>query len=206
MAKYLKALAGAALLLACTGASAQLPKGNGGAEYNAMTKKELNVPELLRDYIGVAQGLLNAEKEMLSAVGLSEPAARAGTEAQALGPASTRSQFENALKVQADSLQALRQKLDSKPALDDATRQQFANGLGELSRGWMSNAELSRTLVENRKILKADGAIGAAALYLSKALPGTSRELGQTLQAAAAYAKANNITLPQATNEALNQM
>lgn len=204
MAKYLKALAGAALLLACSIASAQL--GNGGGTYAGVDKANPNAPDILGTYVDHAKTTLNASQVLLNAVGLAEEAGKAGAEAQALSADATRSKIESSLKVQADGGQALVQKLAAKPELNDATRQQFANGVAELSRGYLAEAALSRDLVDIRKTLKGSNAASISVLYLSKALPGAVKELGQTLQAAAAYAKANNITLPQAATEALSQM
>lgn len=204
MAKYLKALAGAALLLACGIASAQL--GNGGGTYAGVDKANPSAPNILGTYVDHAKTSLTASQVLLNAVGLAEEAGKAGAEAQALSADATRSKIESSLKVQADGGQALVQKLAAKPELNDATRQQFANGVAELSRGYLAEAALSRDLVDIRKTLKGSNAASISVLYLSKALPGAVKELGQTLQAAAAYAKANNITLPQAATEALSQM
>lgn len=204
MAKYLKALAGAALLLACGIASAQL--GNGGGTYAGVDKANPNAPDILGTYVDHAKTTLNASQVLLNAVGLAEEAGKAGAEAQGLSADATRSKIESSLKVQADGGQTLVQKLAAKPELNDAARQQFANGVAELSRGYLAEAGLSRDLVDIRKTLKGSNAASISVLYLSKALPGAVKELGQTLQAAAAYAKANNITLPQTATEALNQM
>nr|WP_315251431.1 hypothetical protein [uncultured Duganella sp.] len=204
MAKYLKALAGAALLLACGIASAQL--GNGGGTYAGVDKANPNAPDILGTYVEHAKTTLNAGQVLLNAVGLAEEAGKAGAEAQGLSADATRSKIESSLKVQADGGQALMQKLAAKPALSDAARQQFTNGVAELSRGYLAEAALSRDLVDIRKTLKGSNAASISVLYLSKALPGAVKELGQTLQAAAAYAKANNITLPQAATEALSQL
>jgi hypothetical protein len=203
MAKCFKALAGAALLLACGLASAQLPIGNGGALFSGVNKANPNPSQILDIYIGNAQALLNANKDLLSAVGLSEPAARAGAEAQNLTPQSSRSQIENALKIQADSGQALTQKLAAGEALSAAGKLQFITGVTALSHGLIASAGMSRDLVDIRKTLKGANGAAISVLYLSKALPGSVREVGQTLQAAVAYAKANNLTLPPVANEAL---
>jgi hypothetical protein len=206
MAKYLKALAGAALLLACGVASAQLPIGNGGALFSGIDKANPDAPAIVGQYVETAQATLNADQALLSAVGLNEQAGKAAAEAQGLSANATRSQLENAFKIQADSNQALQQKLAARPELNDAGRQQFVNGIAELSRSYLAGAAMSRDLVDIRKTLKGSNAPAIAAIYLSKALPGAIKEQAQTLQAAAAYAKANNITLPQVTSEALGQI
>lgn len=204
MAKYLKALAGAVLALACGVASAQL--GNGGGTYAGVDKANPSAPDILGNYIDNAKTLLNASQLLLNAVGLPDEAGKAGAEAQGLSADTTRAKVETSLKVQADSGQALAQQLATKPALNDAARQQFSNGVAELSRGYLAQAAMARDLSDIRKTLKGANAPAIAVLYLAKALPGAVKQLGQTLQAAAAYAKANNLTLPPSANEALSQI
>lgn len=206
MAKYLNTLAGAALLLACGMAPAQLPIGNGGTLFAGIDKANPNAPEILSGYIDHARTTLHGEQALLGAIGLTDLAARAGAQAQGLGADATRSTIETALQVQSDSGQALVEALAGQPPLSDAARQQFANGVAALSRGYLGTAGMARELVDIRKTLKAANAPAISVLYLSKALPGTVRELGQTLRAAAAYARANNITLPPATTAALGQL
>ncbi|NGZ83653.1 hypothetical protein [Duganella aceris] len=203
MANYLNRLAAAALLLACGSAAAQL--GNGGGTYAGVDKININPPAIVAQFVGNAQALLNADKTLLAAVGLPELAAKAGAEAGALAPDATRAQIENALKTQSDSGQALEQQL-AKAKLDDAARLQFSMGIGDLARGVIQYAGMSRDLVEMRKAIKPAGAAGASSIYLTKALPGAVKELGQTLKAVVDYAKANNITLPPVAAEALAQL
>jgi hypothetical protein len=203
MAKYFKALASAALLMACSLASAQLPIGNGGALFAGVDKANPNAPQILGIYLENARTLLNADRDLLAAVGLSEQAAKTAAEAQGLAADASRSQIENALKVQADSGQALVQKLSANPELSAAGRLQFIASVGALSRGLMAASGMSRDLTDIRKTLKGSNSAAISVLYLAKALPGSVKELGQTLQAAVTYAKANNITLPPEANEAL---
>ena len=203
MAKYFKILAGTALLLGCGLASAQLPVGNGGALFSGIEKANPNAQQILGVYIANAQSLLNTNKDLLGTVGLGEQAAKAGAEAQGLTQESSRSQIENALKVQAESGQALAQKLTANSELSAAGRLQFIAGVSDLSRGLIASSGMSRDLTEIRKTLKGSNSAAITVLYLAKALPGAVKELGQTLQAAVTYAKANNITLPPVANEAL---
>lgn len=203
MTNHLKRLAGMALLLACGGAWAQL--GNGGGTYAAIDKLSFNPPAIVAAFVGNAQTLLNADKTLLNAVGLPELAAKAAAEAGALAPDATRAQIESVLKTQSDSGQAIEQQL-AKAKLDDAAKLQFSLGIGDLARGVIQYASMSRDLIDMRKALKPAGAAGASSVYLTKALPGTVKELGQTLKAVVAYARANNITLPPAAAEALEQL
>ena len=204
MTKYFNKLAGATLLLACTTAWAQL--GNGASTYAGVDKVNLNPPAIVAQYVDNAQTLLNADKTLLGAVGLADLAAKAGTEAAALTADASRSQIESALKTQADSGQALEQKMAAKTELNDAAKQQFSAGVGDLSRGLIQVSGMSRDLTDIRKTLKPGNSASITAIYLSKALPGSVKELGQTLKTAVAYAKANNITLPQSAAEALGQL
>jgi hypothetical protein len=202
MAHCFKRLAGAALLLACGAAWSQTQLGNGGGTYAAVDKIDINPPAIVAKFVDQAQALLNADKTLLKAVGLAELAAKAEAEANGLAPDSTRGQLEAALKTQADSGEALQRQL-SKASLDDAAKLQFSMGIGDLSRSLIQYAGLSRDLIEIRKTVKPGGGAGASTVYLTKALPGAVKDLGQTLKAAVDYAKANNITLPPVASEAL---
>jgi hypothetical protein len=204
LAKYFTTMAGAALLLACGAASAQL--GNGGGTYAGVDKVNLNPPAIVASYVDNAQLVLNADSKLLHAVGLADVGAKAAAEAGTLPADATRSQIETALQVQSDSGHALEQKLAAKAELNDAARLEFVTAVGDLSRGVIAQAGMARDLAEVRKTLKPGGGAAASAIYLSKVLPGSVKDLGQTLQATVAYAKANNITLPQVATEALSQL
>ncbi|TFW30077.1 hypothetical protein [Duganella callida] len=203
MAKYFTPLAGAALLLASGAASAQL--GNGGGTYAGIDKVNTNPPAIVAGYIETQLEVLNADSKLLAAFGLGDQALKAGAEAGALTPGATRAQIESALKVQADSGQALQDKLAAKAPLNGQAAVEFSSAIGDLSRGLINEAGMARDLVEVRKTLTTNGGAAASVIYLSKALPGAARDLGKTLQAAVDYARANNITLPPVASEALSQ-
>ncbi|MRX08747.1 hypothetical protein GJ697_12940 [Pseudoduganella sp. FT25W] len=203
MAKSFTTMAGAALLLACGAASAQL--GNGGGTYAGVDKVNLNPPAIVASHLDNAQLVLNADAKLLGAVGMNDAAAQAAA-AGTLTADATRAQIEEALKVQSDSGHALEQKLAAKAELNDTAKLAFSSAVGDLARGLTAEAGMARDLAEVRKTLKPGGGAAASAIYLSKALPGSVKDLGETLRAAAAYAKANNIMLPQAATEALNQL
>jgi hypothetical protein len=204
LAKSFTTLAGAALLLACGAASAQL--GNGGGTYAGVDKVNLNPPAIVASHMDNAQLVLNADAKLLGTVGLTDAAAQATAAAGTLTADATRAQIEEALKVQSDSGHALEQKLAAKAELSDTAKLAFSSAVGDLARGLTAEADMARDLTEVRKTLKPGGGAAASAIYLSKALPGSVKDLGETLRAAVAYAKANNIMLPQAATEALNQL
>lgn len=202
--KHLLAASTLALMLASGAALAQL--GNGGGKYEGVDKVNLKPAQMVEKFVDMAQGVLGADNSLLSSVGLAEQAGKAGAEAKALTPDASRGQLESALKLQTDSGLALEQKLAAKADLNDAGKQQFSAGIGELSRGVIQYAGFSRDLNDIKKNLRPIGGANSAVIYLAKVLPTSVKELGQTLKAAVAYAKANNIAVPAEADEALAQL
>lgn len=189
--KTYAALAAAALLLACTTASAQV--GNGGGTYAGVDKANPQPARIVSQFVDTAQVLLAADATLLTALGAKDQADKVSADARALTPESSRSQLESAIKAQTDGGQAIEQKLGGKVELDDAARSQFGGGVSELARGLVQYSAMSADLVDLKKYVKPTGGAASSALYLSKALPGSSKEVAQTLKAAVAYARANNI-------------
>ncbi|MES2148658.1 MAG: hypothetical protein V4508_02590 [Pseudomonadota bacterium] len=199
---YFKA-AVASLLLVCAGAShAQL--GNGGAAMSDVERANASPATVVERYVRNAQVVLDAEASLLAGVGLKEQAAKAGAQSKALAPDSTRGTIEVAILLQTDSGSALEQKIGGLTlALDDAGRRQFSEGMFELARGITEGAAVSKDLAGMKQKLKTPGQAAAAALYLSKSLPGVVKSLTQTLKAAVDFSKANNISVPPQASEAL---
>lgn len=202
MKPYLfKHLAGAALALACGAASAQL--GNGGGTYAGVDKVNTNPVQIVSAFVGITKTVLAGDAGMLGALGLKEQAGKAGAAAAALEAGPSRSQIEDVLKLQADNSQALEAKMAGKAELSDAAKQEFGSGVADLASGMMQYAAMSKDLFDLKKTVRPIGGPASSALYVSKSLPGSVKELGQTLKAAVAFAKANNISLPQQVNDAL---
>ncbi|MES2263479.1 MAG: hypothetical protein V4724_33585 [Pseudomonadota bacterium] len=193
---YMGALAGAASILASGAAYAQL--GNGGATFSDVEHLSGNGADVVARYVGLAQGVMNAESTLLAAVNLKAAADKAANQGKGLTPDATRGTLESAIKVQVESGQILEQQLGGKAAeLNEANKKQFGDGVRELARGVTEYAGMSKDLTGLKKTLKPTGGTATSALYLSKTLPETVKELTHTLKSAIDYSKANNIPVPQ---------
>jgi hypothetical protein len=196
MQKYLKGFVGAAIALGAVTANAQL--GNGGAKFDGIEQIQGNGANVVEQYIDIAQSAISAQVSLLNAAKLQADADKLAGAGKSLTPEASRAMLEAAASQQSESSQVLAQKLAStKGLIDTAASQQFSTGVLDLARAVTKYAEMSRTVVGMRKRLAEIGAKAAPALYVSRSLPASVKDLSAELKAAVSYAQANNIPLAQ---------
>lgn len=187
----------AAGLAAMGAAQAQLPVGNAGAQYQALTDTLVDPAAAADQYVDAAQQTMAAESGLLAAAGLQPEAEAVGAAGRGLQQLATRAELEEALKRQADAAQLLIRRLGGAQPLAADARTRFGQDVFALAQGIATSAEISKSLSANRrKIDMLKGPVVIRAAYLSKALPEHVRGLQQALKAAASYAAANGIVLP----------
>lgn len=185
-----KAVVCAALLLVSTVSFAQL-KTHKEAEEEQLGIK---VADVVPDFVATTQPVLAAQASVLTALGMGAEAAKLKAASDTLTPQAPRAALDDVMELQGDSAEAIADKVDGKPQLDAANAKLFADGVRDLAVGYTNYAEMSRKLEPLRKRWRGGG-ITTGALFVAKGIPFSVKKLGNSLKAAAAYAKASNIAL-----------
>ncbi|HEX7642731.1 MAG TPA: hypothetical protein VF472_11050 [Burkholderiaceae bacterium] len=200
MNKHIKLAAGIVALAVSGLASAQfggLSKLGGGGDSSVAPEK------IVAEYVAGDRSVLSAQGNMLTAVGLKDEGAKAALEAKNLTDGATKDNLEEAGKIQTDSSKALQDKMnDKKVVMDASAKQQFGQGLLDLSKGIILYAAMKKDVSGFKPGVTSLGASTLAAGYVVKSLPGSMVNLGTTLKAAVTFAQNNNIPVPKEASDA----
>lgn len=191
---YVKAALGIALVLGSAAAYAQL--GNGGTTYSGVGAGGGAGP-MMEQFVAVSQSVMAADAGMLAALGMQAEADKAGTQVSALRTDSTPGGFEAAVKAQTATAAILERALGAGGVVPDQAKAGFTAAVDAIAAGIRRYAALSGTLPEMKKQLRLAGGDARSALYVTRVIPGALSELRQTLKAALAFSRANNIPVSE---------
>lgn len=199
--KTLKLVFSAALLITSNTIWAQ-NSGNGGAAYNGLGANKMSPAEAVSKFVSVANDQAGADSALLAVMGLQGEAEREMTETKNLASSTTRGALEKVLKAQMDSMEALEQRLNAnKTAVNESTKQQFADGMRQFVKSVKASADLSTELGQQKENFRSQGGSAAAAFFLAKSLPQHIKNVAHTLKAAVAFSQVNNIPFPSEASE-----
>ncbi|UMR31555.1 hypothetical protein MJ904_04860 [Massilia sp. MB5] len=192
-----------ALMMAASGiASAQfggLANALGGGKSGGSVSAE----QIVKRYVNGTQSVMNADANMLAALGLKDESEKAALHAKNLTEGATKDALEGASKVQTDSSKALEEHMAGKKVvMDEESKKRFANGLADLARGVIQYVGVSKDMSGFKPSVTSLGAAANSAVYIVQSLPGSLKSVGSTLKTAIDFAKSNNIPLPKEANDA----
>lgn len=189
-----------ASLLALSGlASAQF----GGLAGALGGGKGVTAEQIVKKYVTGTQSVMKADATMLAALGLKEQADKASLEAQNLTEGATKDSLQGASKTQSDSSKLLEEQMKGKKvAMDDASKQRFAEGVLDLSKGVIQYVGMSKDVGSFKPSVTSIGASAGSALFIAQNLPTSIKAVGNSLKVAIDFAKNNNIPLPKEASEA----
>jgi hypothetical protein len=196
---FITVVLGAALAtLSCT-ASAQF----GGLLKGNSSGSGVSAEQIVKRYVGGARNVMQANANMLDAVGLKTEAGQAAAQVANLTEGATKDALEDANKTQTENSKALEMKLsDSKTTLDAGAKKKFSAGLGDLAKGVIQYVGLAKEVGGFKPGMGSINATGNSALFVAKSLPGSTKNLAQTLKMAIEFSKANDIPVPKEANDA----
>lgn len=200
--KFAGMLLGASIFAASGMAFAQfggLPKVGGGAAAGGGVSAE----QIVKKYVGGTQSVMNANANMLAAIGKKEESERAALQAKNLTEAATKDQIEEAAKVQTEGSKAIEAELSAKNVtLDAAGKKKFGEGVGDLAKGIIQYVGMGSEVKGFKPSPTSLGGAANSALFIVKNLPDSIKNLASTLNKAIEFSKANNIALPKEANDA----
>jgi hypothetical protein len=201
------AILGVAILAASGLASAQLggfgKLGGGGNSGGAGPTAD----QIVSKYVKGTQSVMRANANMLSAVGLKVEGEKAALQAKNLTEGATKDSLEDASKVQTESSKALEAKLGGeKFKMDEASKKQYGEGMVDLAKGIIQYVSLSKDVSGFKPTLTSIGGASGSALYVAQSLPGSVKNLSQTLKMAINFSKANGIPVPKEANDATSML
>ncbi len=192
-------LLGALLATTCISASAQfsnLLKSNNAAG-------TISADQIVQRYVGGTRNVVTANTSMLEAVGLKDEAGASAAQAANLTEGATKDALEESAKVQTANSRALEAKLaDKGTKLDAEGKKKFAAGVTELAKGVVSYVALGKDVSGFKPGMGALGGSAGSALYVAKSLPGSTKNLVDTLKMAIEFCKTNKIPVDKAATDA----
>jgi hypothetical protein len=181
-------------------------QGNGGALYSDLASTTRPPEEFLARFVELTQGDLAANAVLLTALGLEGDAGAAASQSTGFSVETTPGKIEATVGSTAAAHQKVLARLAGSPALSAENQAAFAAGALGLAQAVNGYAELTGDFVAVKKSLSSAGAKGRLALYAAKTVPATVAQARQELQAAAQFAKSNNIALAPEVSQAAGAM
>ena len=182
--------------------------GNAGAAASSG-----GITQLLQNYVGANQQVLNGQSSLASAMGLSTAATQAQQASGLLsGGTPSVSQLSQVGSTQQSLSQALTQAFSSQSAGSSAPvdKQAFTNGLQSLGQGVSQYSSLQSSLgsigqMSPASLLQSglNPQTAQAASYIAQSAPGQLQSLASTLSAAVQFATSHGISVPSIATSAL---
>ncbi|MES2901163.1 MAG: hypothetical protein V4723_15645 [Pseudomonadota bacterium] len=195
----LAALVSALVLLAAPAASAQTEEVP--ASYAAMSMRDKS-EALLTYFINSTRGAMGAEARLMAVAGMKTEADKAMAQSGAFVHESTPGQMEEVILLRTSGNAALANKLAAGGiALSDAQKADVSASIDALAVSVTQFTDLMIDYPELKKALRDAGLKRKKALFVSRFLPQALADSKQSLGAALAFARANNITVAPATLE-----
>ncbi len=193
--------------------------GSSGSSSNASTGADASAAQdqLARAYVAAGKEVLLAQSNLADAVGKKDLAAKAKATAEALSDGATKGNLQDSDKVQSEASSEIEAALkDANTHIDAAGKASYADGMKHLGIGVLRYADLRSKVAAFKDAAQAQ--LGSASIadkmaltnklatgtYIVSEAPGHLSRLGTTLQAAAAYAKSNDIPVPGDATAALS--
>lgn len=167
-----------------------------------------NQDALVNAYVAANKKVLMAEYRMASALGLSEAAALAKAEADALSSGATKDNLAKADSVQSDVSKAISERQNAKGTkMDDKSKKEYAEGLESLGQGLIQYAGMAPKFTAFKNALSSASPLMIPKLssgaYVLQSFPSNSINLKNTLVQAVSFAKSNDIPVPKDATAAL---
>lgn len=188
------------------GQAAGTNQGNGGALYSGMAPTTRPPAEFLARFVELTRADLAANAVLLTALELEGDARTAASQSTGFSVDTTPGKIEAAVGATAAAHQKVMDKLAANPVLSAENQAAFAAGALSLAQAVKGYVELTGDFVAVKKSLSDAGAGGRLALYSVKTVPATLAKARQELQAAAQFAKSNNIALAPEVAQAAGAM
>ena len=192
-------IVGIAVLLASTPTYAQLGglansflggKENGG--------KSVTAENIVEKYVDGSKDVMTADVHFLNALGLKEQAAKEELAAKNLTEGATVSGLEDAAAIQTESSKLLAEKMnEEKVVMDEKSKKTYTKGLLYLAKGLLKYKGLTSDVKGYTPSVSSIGTAGNSALYITKSLPTSSKNLYETLKKAVSFARENKIEVPK---------
>ena len=211
MKKLLPALA-AALICVPFAAMAQLPSlksipGLGGAAAPSGGDVTGQNDSLVRGYVAANKDVLLANSQMADALGLKDAAAASKATADALTDGATKGNLEDSNKAVSASTDAVAAEMAKGPKLDAAAKKKYQAGMAQLGVGMLKYIALKGPAEAFSTGLKSASPLMLpklqAGAYIVTQLPSGISNLSTSLKNATAFAKSNNIPVPDDATKAL---
>lgn len=163
---------------------------------------------LVSSYIAANKKVLMAEYKMASALGLSEAAALAKAEADALSSGATKDNLAKADSVQSDVSRQISERQNAKGVkMDEKSKKEYASGMGDLGSGLIEYAGMASKFNAFKNALVSASPMMIPKLnsgaYILQSFPSNSVNLKNTLTQAVSFAKSNDIPVPKDATAAL---
>lgn len=165
---------------------------------------------LVKTYVLANKEVLTANARMEEALGLKDAAAASAATASALTEGATIGNLKDADKAVSESTDAVTSELAKGPKLDAQSKKLYSSGLAALGRGLVQYIGMRQPAQAF-----ADGLKTASPLVLPKLqtgalvvkdLPGGVSRVGTSLKNAVAFAKSNDIPVPDDATKALSAL
>lgn len=192
--KFLTLCVAAAIFAIPAASHAQL--GNGGGTYAdvAGVNKWINV---MPRFVDAAQDALSADANLLSALGMPEPAAAVLSRSKEMTVEATVGTVEAIMAQHSAAAALLAPKLAvSGVTLSDEGKAQLSKGIDGLARALVQIDALSTDLPALKKMMRDSGEKARTGYFVSKSLAQYRAEMKQELRAAISFAKANSVPFP----------
>lgn len=190
-AKFLILCIAAAMMAAPPVAQAQV--GNGGATYADVTGAGKWF-EVMPKFVDAAHDSINANANMLTALGMSDQAAKVLSRAKELTPDSTPGTVEEIMAMRSAAAAALAPRLSQTGVvLDDNAKMLVAKSVDAMARAVTQVTAMSGDLPGLKKMMRDAGTKARTGFFVAKSMSQYRDDMKAELKAVIAFAKANNV-------------
>ena len=162
---------------------------------------------LVRGYVAANKDVLLANSQMADALGLKDQAAASKATADALTDGATKGNLEDANKAVSASTDAVAAEMAKGPKLDAAAKTKYQGGMAKLGQGMLKYIGLrqpaqafSSSISQASPLMLPKLQAGA---YIVSQLPGGLSNLAASMKNATAFAKSNDIPVPDDATKAM---
>lgn len=190
-AKFLTLCVAAAMLAAPVLSHAQV--GNGGATYADATGASRWF-EVMPKFVDAAHDSINANANLLTALGMTEQAATVLSRAKELNPDATPGTVEEIMAMRSAAAAALAPRLtQTGVALDENGKLLVAKSIDAMARAVSQINAMSGDLPGLKKMMRDAGTKARTGFFVAKSLSQYREDMKAELKAAIAFAKANDV-------------
>jgi hypothetical protein len=188
----------------------KIPGTGGGDSNSAGADTVAQNDALVRRYVQANKEVLTANSHMEEALGLKDAAAASAATAAALTEGATTGNLKDTDKAVSESTEAVASELAKGPKLDAESKKKYANGLAALGRSVVQYISMRQPAQGFAEGLKKASPMMLPKLqsgaFIVKELPGGVTRLATSLKNAVAFAKTNNIPVPDDATKALSAL